>query len=723
MIAKLVKGRGFRGALEYDITKEGGRIISSNMAGQNPRELAAEFGEIRKLRPNLGKAVLHVSLSAAPGEKLTDEQWREIGQRYLRGMGFTDNQFIITRHTDTEHEHIHILANRITHAGEVVSDGQDYKRQETIMREIERDYGLQRVAPSIEAERKAPTKGEIERAMRTGQPSTRDQLQKLCDGAAKDCRSFTEYVERLEDVGVEVVPVAQLNGAKLSGLSYRLDGVTMKGSDLGKGYTAAGIQKRGITYEQNRDLAAVERCRKREAHRAFGEPDRELEAGQAPERGGLGRDAGAAGPGYGRTDGRDAPDAGRDRAQEPGAGREVQRPGERSGQQLEGGSNRGAESSRSPESSRAADGVAALPAGRNGGDGYSGSRDRIMALAGTADHPESDHAGRAGSGRAPEARRDRSLEAIQRQVAALGVECFEVGIREAKTGQMMNREWSRADLEQAVPWLKRMNAKGNDVYIRPAGEHGLVLVDDLTADKISSMAKDGFPSAATIETSPGNYQAWVKLSDKPLSADVRRIAAQGLARQYGGDPNSADSRHYGRLAGFTNQKPQHARDGRQPYVLAHDCPGKAARAAPAYLERIEQYLDRAAAQQEREKRLAALETAKPGGYGSHYDPVKEYQRQAQRLMQRYGKEADFSRLDWMIATDMAKSGRFTAQDIERGIRECSPHVESRKAGHVEDYARRTAQKAWNAPEVQAHRQERERQAQRSRDRDGPGWSR
>ena len=122
MIGKMVKGRGFRGALEYDLTKEKGRVIDSNMAGQNPRELAAEFGEIRKLRPNLGKAVLHVSLSAAPGEKLTDEQWREVGQRYLRGMGFKDNQFVITRHTDTEHEHIHLLANRITPAGEVVSD-------------------------------------------------------------------------------------------------------------------------------------------------------------------------------------------------------------------------------------------------------------------------------------------------------------------------------------------------------------------------------------------------------------------------------------------------------------------------------------------------------------------------------------------------------------------------------------------------------------------------
>ena len=302
---------------------------------------------------------------------------------------------------------------------------------------------------------------------------------------------------------------------------------------------------------------------------------------------------------------------------------------------------------------------------------------------------------------------------------------FEVGIREAKTGQMMNREWSRAELEQSAAWLKRMNAKGNDVYIRPAGEHGLVLVDDLKPQALERMKAEGFAPAATIETSPGNYQAWVKLSDKPLSADVRRIAAQGLAKQYGGDPNSADSRHYGRLAGFTNQKPQHARDGRQPYVLAHDCPGKAARAALAYLERIERYLDGVAAQCERENRLEALETAKTGGYGSQYDPVKEYQRQAQRLMQRYGKEADFSRLDWMIATDMAKGGRFSVEGIAMAIGQHSPQVESRKAGHVEDYAKRTAEKAWAAPEVQQHRQEQAQQQTRQakRDRDGPGVGR
>lgn len=231
------------------------------------------------------------------------------------------------------------------------------------------------------------------------------------------------------------------------------------------------------------------------------------------------------------------------------------------------------------------------------------------------------------------------------------------------------------------------------------------------------MRRDGYVPAATIETSPGNYQAWVKMADGPLSDEVRGMAARGLAEHYQGDLNSADGRHYGRLAGFTNQKPEHARDGRQPYVLAHDCPGKVAGAAPEYLQRIEQVLDRGRAQVEREKRLEALKTALPSRYTSR-DPVKEYQRQAQRLLEWYGKEADFSRLDWMIATDMAKSG-FTAQDIEKGIRECSPHVESRKAGHIEDYARRTAEKAWAAPEVQAHRQEQQAQ----RDRDGPGMSR
>ena len=283
MIAKAVKGTGFRGALAYDLAPEKGALLDTNMAGETPRELAAEFGAIRALRPTLGKAVLHVSLTAAPGEQLSDDQWREIGQRYLAGMGFSEHQYVLTRHTDTAHDHIHLVANRIGLDGQVVSDSRDYPRQEQLMREIEREYGLQEVAPSLEAERHAPTKGELERTLRTGEVSTRQQLQVLCDDAAQGCDSFTAYQERLEAVGVAITPTVQRDGATLSGLQYRLDGVTMKGSDLGKAYAAAGIQNRGISYEQDRDYATVERCRDRAAAQAEWAAARSREPGR-PER-------------------------------------------------------------------------------------------------------------------------------------------------------------------------------------------------------------------------------------------------------------------------------------------------------------------------------------------------------------------------------------------------------------------------------------------------------
>ena len=265
------------------------------------------------------------------------------------------------------------------------------------------------------------------------------------------------------------------------------------------------------------------------------------------------------------------------------------------------------------------------------------------------------------------------------------------------------------------------------MHIRPAGEHGLVLVGGLKAEAIERMKQDGFTPAATVEVSPGRYEAWIKLKDMGdakdgvLTAEVRSAAAAGLARNYGGDPpspGSPGSQPFGRLAGFTNPDAEHGPDpqeGLQPYVLARDCNGQVAAAAPAYLVTIEQALDAVAARQERARRLEAIgvATARVGGH----DPLGEYRRQAQQLIVKYGAGADLARMDWMIAVDMATSGRFTQQDIERGIARGTPNVQSRQAVHVEDYARRTAQKAWTAPEVVRQRQERQQHLQQEVKRD------
>ena len=273
MIAKCIKGKGFRGAAEYDLQPHKSILLESNMAGHTPRALAAEFGAVRALRPRLTKAVCHVSLSLHPDERLTDDQWRKAAHSWLSGMGFVNNQYVISRHTDAAHPHIHILVNRVTMDGKVVSDAHDYKRQEPIMRRLEQDFGLRQVKSSQEVARSAPTKGETEHALRTGEPSVRMRLQTLVDTTLGSGQDFDDFCHGLAAKGVEV----RLNKAStgyVSGVSFSLEGIAFKGSKLGKGYTWNALQQRGLYYEQNRGVE------KNEFH---SERRRSSEAGNTPE--------------------------------------------------------------------------------------------------------------------------------------------------------------------------------------------------------------------------------------------------------------------------------------------------------------------------------------------------------------------------------------------------------------------------------------------------------
>ncbi len=714
MIAKMIKGRGFRGAVEYDLKAGKSALLKTNLSSRTPRAMAREFGEVRQLRPTLGKAVAHVSLSLAPGEHLTDAQWLAVAERYLAHMGFTDNQYVVTRHMDTDHEHIHILANRITFAGEVVSDSQDWKRQEALMRTLEQEYGLTRVAPSAEAERKAPTKGEIEYALRTGQASIKHRLQDLCDAARQDCQSLAAYVERLEAVGVDVIPTIQLDGAKVSGLMYRLDGELMKGSDLGKAYSPAGLAKKGVTYEQDRDFATINRCREREARRAYDATTRDLAANEGPERGGIGRDTGTLGPSDGRVDGRDANHLNRAAGTEPAAGGRDPDPKSRGAAGLGAEPAADGRDRTAPAPNDDAPRVAALRADGADGPPGGGAHTRIVDLA-------LGHA----SERYPalQAVRDRTTEAVQRQLQAFGVTHVEVGIRDGRQGKMMHRLWTPDDVVRQVGWLKRMNAQGNDIYVRPAGEHGLVLVDDLTPAAVDRLHGAGFQPAVVTETSPGNLQAWLKVSGEPIAAAHRTVLARGFAHDFGGDRNSADAQHYGRLAGFTNQKPERLlANGLHPFVVLREWSGQVMAQAAVVLARLDRFLDERAireAQQTRRETIAAWQD--PPGWPSwgRRKPVDEYRRQAQALQARY-PQPDWSKLDWMIAKTMAGSGRYTLPEITQALVQGSPNLVTRKPGHLEDYAQRTAAKAWQDPTVQAQWAQNLAQRRQEEDR---GWSR
>ena len=162
MINNVIKGKGFLGLLNYSFNGSNnsdpsrGSLIASNMAGTTPRQLSAEFGTLRRMRPTLGKAVAHISISLSPEDRnLTDEDFTEIATAYLNHMGFADCPFVAVRHDDTEHQHIHIIASRINTNGDCVNDSNDYRRGEEIMRLLEQKFALTPVKSSTESKKKA----------------------------------------------------------------------------------------------------------------------------------------------------------------------------------------------------------------------------------------------------------------------------------------------------------------------------------------------------------------------------------------------------------------------------------------------------------------------------------------------------------------------------------------------------------------------------------------
>ncbi len=271
MIGNQTKGRGFRGLLNYLESQKDAKLIGGNMGGNNARALAREFKISRQLNPEADRVVYHASLSLPDNERLDEPTWNELANRYLEEMGFDSNQYVIYRHSNTEHDHIHICASRIRlDNGKIVHDSWDYKRSETIIRRLEQDYGLQQTQSSHEKLSRNPSIGQQKRLEReheeyiNGERLTpqerpiKQQLQELIDRATRDKLTMPQLVERLQLQGVEVRHGLTRNG-KSKGISYSWNDQKFSGTSLGPAYTFPGLQKhKGIDYQPQRDDELIE---------------------------------------------------------------------------------------------------------------------------------------------------------------------------------------------------------------------------------------------------------------------------------------------------------------------------------------------------------------------------------------------------------------------------------------------------------------------------------
>lgn len=258
MTAAQVKGKSFRGALNYNLEKvEKGiaKWLDTSFDHSNEHAIMEEVRMIRVMRPNLAKYFYHTSVNFPPEENLNDERMKTIAKEYLEGMGFDQHQFAIFRHFDADHPHFHILVNRIGYDGSVVADSQDYKRSERVLRKLEKQYGLTEVISSKRAQERAMTKNELEMMKRTDEPSFKLKLQVTIKAILDKKPTAEQFINLLEAKGINVL-FNQASTGFVSGISYGYNGMQFKGAHLGNAYKWQAI-KNGIGYEQERDRKAV----------------------------------------------------------------------------------------------------------------------------------------------------------------------------------------------------------------------------------------------------------------------------------------------------------------------------------------------------------------------------------------------------------------------------------------------------------------------------------
>src|ERR1022692_2209245 len=199
---------------------------------------------------------------------------------------------------------------------------------------------------------------------------------------------------------------------------------------------------------------------------------------------------------------------------------------------------------------------------------------------------------------------------VRKQIEAMKSDVFELGLfrlanpEDRRDAEMLPRAWDSETLLRSIAWLRLENMRGRDIYIRPQGEHHLSLVDDLSKSAIDRMNAEGFKPAAIVETSPRNFQAWLNHGER-LPREVGTVAARTLASRFEGDTKAADWRHFGRLAGFTNQKEKHRQpNGMFPFVRLIESTGEVYREAGKLVTNVREQCERE--QDARKKRDAAF---------------------------------------------------------------------------------------------------------------------
>ncbi|WP_316795205.1 relaxase/mobilization nuclease domain-containing protein [Pedobacter agri] len=121
MVAKILTGKSIRGLINYNESKVtlGTAIpILANRFGLDIEQLelrnkVARFEHLTKLNSRVKTNAVHIMLNFDPTEILAIEKLQMIAIDYMNGIGFDDQPFLVYKHDDANHPHVHIVTTNV----------------------------------------------------------------------------------------------------------------------------------------------------------------------------------------------------------------------------------------------------------------------------------------------------------------------------------------------------------------------------------------------------------------------------------------------------------------------------------------------------------------------------------------------------------------------------------------------------------------------------------
>lgn len=246
MVAKIMKGADFKGVVYYILNDNKGTEIidAEGLFLENNDTIAQGFVGQASMNPRVTRPVGHIALSFSKEDlpRLNNAVMARIARKYMEQMGIKDTQYIIGRHFDKEHPHVHIAFNRIDNNGKTISDRNDRFRSERICKGLTKKYGLHF------ANGKENVKTE-----RLREPDrTRYELYNILKTEVGRCRDWDTLLERLKRQDVEVQ--FKYNGQmdEIQGVVFSMNGYRFNGSKVDRQFSYSKIDAalRRNSYEE-----------------------------------------------------------------------------------------------------------------------------------------------------------------------------------------------------------------------------------------------------------------------------------------------------------------------------------------------------------------------------------------------------------------------------------------------------------------------------------------